>query len=264
MAEIIGFCNIATLPMRVQGSHRAEMVSQLLFGEAYEIVSQEGEWCKIKTLFDNYEGYIETKQIVLMHPSAYHECYAMPMIADSPTQIYDKTRNCSFWVPQGSSLPIRNRQSHIIQLGAEQFEIPNISAISQHADFGGNFDGMIEKTALSFLNAPYLWGGRTIFGIDCSGFVQIVFKIMGKSLPRDASKQARSGENITLSQARTGDVAFFANGDGKITHVGLLLGDGKIIHASGKIRIDRIDEHGIFCIERNEYSHSLHSIKRLL
>ncbi len=264
MADIVGFCNIAALPIRIQGSHRTEMVSQLLFGEAYEIVSQEGEWCKIKTLFDNYEGYIETKQIVLMHPSAYQECYAMPLVADSPTMVCDKTRNCSFWVPQGSSLPIRNLQSHIIQLGAEQFEVPNISTTYRQADLGCNFDGMIEKNVLSFLNAPYLWGGRTIFGIDCSGFVQIVFKIIGKSLPRDASQQVRCGEDIKLPQARIGDVAFFANGDGKIVHVGILLGEGKIIHASGKVRIDKIDEKGIFCIERNEYSHSLHSVKRLL
>ena len=155
-------------------------------------------------------------------------------------------------------------QSHIIQLGAEQFEVPNISTTYRQADLGCNFDGMIEKNVLSFLNAPYLWGGRTIFGIDCSGFVQIVFKIIGKSLPRDASQQVRCGEDIKLPQARIGDVAFFANGDGKIVHVGILLGEGKIIHASGKVRIDKIDEKGIFCIERNEYSHSLHSVKRLL
>ena len=103
-----------------------------------------------------------------------------------------------------------------------------------------------------------------MYGIDCSGFTQIVFKIMGKKLPRDASQQAVLGERIpSIAQTQCGDLAFFQNKDGRITHTGLVLDNQTIIHASGKVRIDRLDEQGIFCVERNEYSHSLHSIKRI-
>lgn len=274
MKEIFAFCNIAVIPIRAEASHRSEMVSQLLFGEAYNIVDYQEEWVKIKSLFDNYEGYIDRRQIALIHESSYKKYYQdnfKPAVAYEPTEVYDKVRKCSFLVPQGSTLPFTSPTEHSICLGTEQFEVPVVSTISSYSNSHNNqhlkidryYEESIKETALSFLNAPYLWGGRTIFGIDCSGFTQAVYKITGKDLPRDASQQNRCGTAVSLSQARIGDLAFFANSNGKITHVGLLLGDGKIIHASGKVRIDRIDEKGIFCIERNEYSHQLHSIKQL-
>ncbi|MBP5413474.1 MAG: C40 family peptidase [Bacteroidales bacterium] len=273
--EAIAFCNIAVMPVRETASHQAEMVTQLLFGEAYKIINYESNgWAKILTLFDNYEGYIDTKQIALMHTSAYQKYYldTRPLIVNTLTEVHDKIRNCAFIIPQGATLPFTSMDDHTICLGTELFKVPIISTTSSYSNMetkeqtliDGSFNQLMESVALSFLNAPYLWGGRTIFGIDCSGFTQAVYKIMGIAIPRDASQQNKCGNNIPLWQAKTGDLAFFANSNGKITHVGLLLGEGKIIHASGKVRIDRIDETGIFCIERNEYSHQLHSIKRLL
>ena len=209
-----------------------------------------------------------------MHTSAYQKYYldTRPLIVNTLTEVHDKIRNCAFIIPQGATLPFTSMDDHTICLGTELFKVPIISTTSSYSNMetkeqtliDGSFNQLMESVALSFLNAPYLWGGRTIFGIDCSGFTQAVYKIMGKAIPRDASQQNRCGTAVSLSQARIGDLAFFANSNGKITHVGLLLGEGKIIHASGKVRIDRIDETGIFCIERNEYSHQLHSIKRLL
>lgn len=123
----------------------------------------------------------------------------------------------------------------------------------------------IKDLALFFLNAPYLWGGRTLFGIDCSGFVQAVYKMAGLKLKRDASQQAEYGNTVDfLQEARCGDVAFFDNEDGRITHVGILLGNNEIIHSSGKVRIDPIDDQGIYNRELHKYTHQLRIIKRFI
>ena len=259
-----GFCNIAFIPIRVAASHRAEMVTQLLFGEVYRIVDyqQTTGWAEIVTQYDDYKGFIDINQIALIHESVY-EKYAKNLFQVLPASmvVFDKIRNFSFLVSAGSSLLLN--EDNTMRLGTELFEIP-ILPKQKTVD--------LKQIAYSFLNTPYLWGGRTMYGIDCSGFTQIVFKIMRRRLPRDASQQAVLGEKITaLSQTQCGDLAFFQNKDGRITHTGLILGNLQrskinnkiIIHASGKVRIDVLDEHGIFCVERNEHSHVLHSVRRI-
>ncbi|MFL5753049.1 MAG: C40 family peptidase, partial [Bacteroidia bacterium] len=117
--------------------------------------------------------------------------------------------------------------------------------------------------ACQFLNAPYLWGGRSIMGIDCSGFTQLVYKLNGYKLPRDAYQQAELGTPLSfVEEAEAGDLAFFDNEEGRITHVGIVLSDQRIIHASGKVRIDKFDHYGIFHSDRRKYSHLLRVIKR--
>ncbi len=156
------------------------------------------------------------------------------------------------YLPAGSSLSFLNGTTCYIE--KEKFEI--IGQIGQNES--------IDLVAKSFINAPYLWGGRTHFGIDCSGFTQVVFKLKGAQLKRDASLQAQQGALInSLSDALIGDLAFFKNADGKVTHVGMLLNREHIIHASGKVKIDTIDEKGIYSEELQRYTHNLHSIKRI-
>jgi cell wall-associated NlpC family hydrolase len=122
----------------------------------------------------------------------------------------------------------------------------------------------IIRTAMEYLNTPYLWGGRSPFGIDCSGFTQIVFRICGIPLKRDAVLQAQHGEMISfINEALPGDLAFFENSVGNITHTGILTGSGKIIHASGRVRIDSVDHHGIYDSETDRYTHTLRVIKRI-
>ena len=255
-----GFCNIAIIPIRAAASHRAEMVTQLLFGEAYRITDCQhaSGWVEIETQYDGYKGFMDINQIVLIHQSACEQ-YEKNLFQVSPTPmiIFDKKRNFSFPISAGSSL-LPDKENRM-QLGAEVFEIP-ILPKQETVDF----PNQLKQIASSFLNTPYLWGGRSAYGMDCSGFNQVVFKIMGRKLPRDASQQAVLGEKITaLSQAQCGDIAFFQNKEDRITHTGLILDRQTIIHASGKVRLDALDEQGIFCIERNEYSHRLHSIKRI-
>jgi cell wall-associated NlpC family hydrolase len=259
MELICGFCNIAQIPVRAVASHRSEMVTQLLFGEAYRItdVCSHAEWIGIRTQFDHYSGFIDIRQTALLHPSAYEQYVEKQYpVAHSPVQLLDVKRNLAFTVPIGSTLAANHADEMI--LGRERFRIPSLPAVVD-----GNVLERLQSVACSFLNAPYLWGGRTAYGIDCSGLTQIIFKVFGLALPRDARQQATWGKTVDFTAVATGDLAFFANKEGKIIHTAMLLDPHRVIHASGKVRIDPFDEYGIYCTEREEYSHRLLYIKRL-
>ncbi len=160
---------------------------------------------------------------------------------------------------KGSSLPHYENQS--FKINDELFEFnaavtggTNQSSIAQLPAF-----------AMSFLNMPYLWGGRSPAGIDCSGFTNIVYKLAGIRLRRDAWQQSEQGILINfIDEARPGDLAFFQNEEGKIIHVGIILQQQKIIHASGRVRIDTIDHYGIYDEELKKYTHQLRLIRRMI
>jgi gamma-D-glutamyl-L-lysine dipeptidyl-peptidase len=250
-----GICNLAVIPLRAEPSDKSEQVSQILFGEAFEIVEWTDRWARVVTAIDDYEGWIGRLQFVMLGHLAFKSLKQVPppITYRAVTQAWKKPNNTVLYLPIGSSLVfLKGITCHI---NNEKFEI--IGEIGETES--------LELTAKSFLNTAYLWGGRTHYGIDCSGFTQMVYRLQGIQLRRDARQQAEQGNVVNfIKDARLGDLAFFDNEEGHITHVGMMLNNGAIIHASGRVKIDSIDGKGIYSEELKRYTHKLKIIKRYL
>lgn len=253
---MFGICNLAIIPLRSEPSDRSEIVSQVLFGEHFEILEQVKQWSKIKLQFDNYEGWVDSKQYQNISEAAFQQLSNDVIILNADLLEYiTGPNNLLLPIPLGSSLSFLNYGT--INSANFNFAGTKISSI--------NSKKHILDTAFLYLNAPYLWGGKTPFGIDCSGFTQMVYKLNGYQLWRDASQQALQGEPLSfIEESEPGDLAFFDNDEGDIIHVGIIMQDNYIIHASGKVRIDRLDHLGIYNAETNRHTHKLRVIKKII
>ncbi len=249
-----GICQVSVAPVRANNSDSSEMVTQLLFGEKVEILECEKKWWKIKADFDGYEGFVDPKQILILEEDEYKNLVSSFYTTDSFNLLVEN--DLPLTLPLGASLP--NFKNNEISFGNKKFSY--LGDVMQAV----KIKNLIVELARIYLNVPYLWGGKSTFGIDCSGLVQQVYKLCGHQLPRDASQQAEIGEVLSfLEEAEAGDLAFFDNAEGKIIHVGIILEYGKILHAHGKVRIDPFDTNGIFNTDSQEYSHKLRFIKRV-
>jgi len=255
-----GVCRLSVVPVRAAASDKSEQVTQLLFGDHYEVVgySPFNKWLKIRSNFDQYEGWIDAHQ----HHSISADYFKYLNKAEfkittdiTSSLLYNKS---PLMILMGSMIPISSSELFKME---EQFAFNGEAKnLGQKREFE-----FLKSISLKYLNAPYLWGGKNPFGIDCSGFVQMVFKICGYRLFRDCSQQAHQGKYVqTVREIKPGDLVFFKNDDDRVSHVGIYLGDDRIIHAAGKVRIDHIGAEGILHTETKAVTHHFSHLRRIL
>ena len=250
---------LSLVPMRAETSDKAELVTQLLFGECYEVVAQEGNWLQLQLASDGYRGWIDFKQHTPVTAEYYKEWRRAPH--PRVTEMVQVVQKDGVRIPvsAGSYLPFFDGET--VRINGEQLSYTGGASSTEVLPT----QEQLADVACSFLKAPYLWGGKSVFGMDCSGFMQQVYGICGFQLPRDASQQVAYGEEVHfVEQAYPGDMAFFSNDEGRIVHVGMLLEGQRIIHAHGEVRIDKLDHIGIYNVGLKKYSHQLRIIKRIL
>ncbi len=261
MVLAYAYCNVPVMPVRSEASHRAEQVNQLLFGEKVEIQEVNSkDWAKIASAWDDYEGWCKLSQLKVVQKKEYRK----------ETKYLSANHSGKLVMPEGEAL---------LPLGSELVSMRAGSLVPVNEP--GKFKGKklvikkavfsceaLKEAAMKYLHAPYLWGGRSVDGLDCSGLTQMAFKLCNSKLPRDASQQAEVGTLVDfLQHAQCGDLAFFDEKDGRITHVGMLLDNQTIIHAtetSGRVVIDRIDQGGIISVSLKRRTHNLRMVRRLI
>ena len=256
MPQETAICTLPFYPVRAEPRQGSEMVSMLLWGELFQVIENHKNWYKIECLHDNYSGWVSLRKVYNVDDDFLKTYQSEPPVFVSARPAYAFFDEEKYLLSPGSRLPMY--KDNTFQILDKTYNLRGM------AEWVRPLSSIIE-TAKIFLGAPYLWGGRSIFGIDCSGFTQVVFGMHGIPLLRDAWQQAEYGITVeNIADAKAGDLAFFAENGHKITHVGILTGDGHIIHASYSVRMDRMDGSEIFNLEIQEHTWPVKLIKRYI
>lgn len=249
-----GACILAVIPARASDSDAAEILSQIIFGEHFEVLEEKEKWTFVRTAKDDYECWICSKQWTEIDKDMYEDLMAVhPVCADFHATATNTNTNETIHLTMGAILP--------------EFNGTTFKLAGDEWTYSGTISEQDPKNlisyAMSVLNAPYLWGGRTPYGIDCSGLTKLSMRMCGIQIPRDAWQQGEVGETVDfIDNAKPGDLAFFDNAKGRITHVSIIMENGMTVHASGQVRVDKIDHKGIFREDWGKYTHDLRIIKR--
>lgn len=252
------------VPVRAEAREGAEQNTQMLFGELCDILEEQPRWYRIRLESDGQEGWVDAKMIAPISGkdyTSYKKAYAKAACVVFP-MAYAVSENNGQTLPLTAGTRLTNYKDGRFEVLGVGFRIDPNMVISKPVEL--NQDHLLQ-TVRFFINVPYLWGGKNALGMDCSGFTQVLMSLFGKSLPRNASEQAMQGETISnLEQAQAGDLAFFDHEDGRISHVGIVIDPTRIIHCSGRVKVEKLDQTGIYNIEQGGYSHHLVLIKRML
>ncbi|MDI3521181.1 MAG: gamma-D-glutamyl-L-lysine dipeptidyl-peptidase [Anaerophaga sp.] len=251
-------CTYGFIPVRSEPSESSRLETQILFGESFDILERRNKWAYVRLRYDGYEGWIDDKLIEKLDDRDVELWEKSEgFIVKRPfVKVVKESDSTVQYLTAGSRVVFNGEDRNVIRIGYREFYWQGTMPESKVE---------LEEVARGLLNAPYLWGGKTFYGIDCSGLVQVVFKTAGIFMPRNASQQIETGQVVSfVEEAKSGDLAFFDNEEGEIVHVGVCLGQGRILHASGSVRIDALDHQGIYNAETRKYSHHLRVIKRVI
>lgn len=253
-----GFTKLSIIPVRAENKEQSEMVTQLLFGDIFTVLTEKKNWLEIQIDYDQYTGWIDKTMFFEISEDQFNLIKHSQLKLNKNLVCYLNSNSEEIHLVRGSSFS--RIENHQIIIGDKIYKIEGLDTVK-----GENIRQEIIETAKSYLSTPYLWGGKSPFGIDCSGFSQIVYKINGITIPRDASEQVNLGKSRNfIDEAQEGDLAFFDNEEGRVIHVGIVLKGRKIIHASGEVRIDKLDHQGIYNIDKKIYTHKLRVIQNII
>ncbi|MEG1585693.1 MAG: C40 family peptidase [Bacteroidales bacterium] len=256
-----GIALTPVIPMRAQAAEESEMTNQLLFGDTFRILEEKPRWFLVENLFDGDTGWIDWKMATLLDEQELLDLQQKPLhVVRLPVaDIKRKGDKHPIRIAMGTVLPGYNPASHSFEINGTHFSITPravMEVVPSHIK-------ALLRTAELYMNTSYLWGGRSIFGADCSGFVQIVYRMHGIDLPRNARQQIMHGVPVaSFEEAYPGDLAFFAKPDGRITHVGIVFTPDTIIHCSGDVHIDKLTAGGIWSDRLQCYTHSAPILRR--
>ena len=257
-----GISSLSIIPVRKEPSEKSEMVTQILYGEHFKIGEQMVGWSNVELAYDGYQGWIDSKMITPLPQRTLSKIEKNPFaVTGDIFSIIPVNDEQNLMLTAGSTLPVWRPYKKEFSVNKDTFKLKGEVFYGELKDPRN----IAIKQALKYFNAPYLWGGRSPFGIDCSGFTQIIYKMIGIQIPRDASQQVKVGTALSfVDEAQPGDLAFFDDEEGNIVHVGIIWKRNKIIHASGKVRIDNVDQFGIFNVDTKRYTHKMRVMKKII
>lgn len=254
--------NTGNISLYAAPSYKSEMVSQILFGEAFKIIKRQRKWILINNLLDEYEGWINSSLFTPFRDTYENSLEDQSIyICQEPVNYIKDEKSQTFSIPGGSLLRNFSPDDGSFKMNGVKYYLVDYKGLTNN----NSLREKIISLAIQYLHTPYLWGGKNPMGIDCSGFTQIIYRMIRYNLPRDSSEQMQAGRSVSfLEEAQKGDLAFFDNEEGIITHTGIVLNTQQIIHASESVKTEKLDHQGIFNRETNKYSHKLRLIKNLL
>ncbi len=264
------------IPVRAEAREGAEQNTQMLFGELCEIIEEQPRWKRIRLESDGQEGWVDAKMVTPMTDKEYaaHKKALQTAATVAFPMAYAMSENNGQTIPLTAGTRLTNYRSPMTnEASPARFEVLGVGfridpSMVITAPLELNQDNLL-KAVRFFINVPYLWGGKNALGMDCSGFTQTILCLFGKALLRNASEQVTQGIPIKdITKAQAGDLVFFTkspmtNDQLPITHVGIVIDPERVIHCSGRVKVEKLDSTGIFNAETGEYSHYLTQIRRL-
>jgi cell wall-associated NlpC family hydrolase len=255
-----GISPLSVIPLRADASSKSEQLTQLLFGELFTVIEDNGPWIRIQLQHDEYEGWVEKSRTAQLSADEFEKLSAQPATFTNDLMATARCNSNSTQITLPVCSTLRNYSDGEFSFAGQTYTFHGtVTSGSQPITAD-----ILHPYITYYLNAPYLWGGRHPLGIDCSGLVQNIFRLCGIQMPRDAYQQAELGNTVDfVEETQFGDLAYFDNDEGHINHVGILMNNNMIVHAAECVKVGRLDHQGIFDLESQSYSHKLRIIKRV-